>query len=131
MFVIWDNGTIIICCLFCLNICSSFAAVYCMSILRVGQSSVQPPREKYRGVWGISEHSLSHGWVLIRKCFYSHLTRQSDYRALLLSLSHRNSSMVGAAPSVRKAELGALLAPDQKTDPSHSAFIMALCGINL
>ena len=39
--------------------------------------------------------------------------------------------MVGAAPSVRKAELGALLAPDQKTDPSHSAFIMALCGINL
>ena len=30
--------------------------------------------------------------------------------------------MVGAAPSVRKAELGALLAPDRKTDPSQSAF---------
>ena len=30
--------------------------------------------------------------------------------------------MVGAAPSVRKAKLGALLAPDRKTDPSQSAF---------
>ena len=30
--------------------------------------------------------------------------------------------MVGATPSVRKAELGALLAPDRKTDPSQSAF---------
>ena len=30
--------------------------------------------------------------------------------------------MVGAAPSVRKAEIGALLAPDRKTDPSQSAF---------
>ena len=30
--------------------------------------------------------------------------------------------MVDAAPSVWKAELGVLLAPDQKTDPSHSAF---------
>ena len=30
--------------------------------------------------------------------------------------------MVGATPSVRKAELRALLAPDQKTDPSQSAF---------
>ena len=39
--------------------------------------------------------------------------------------------MVGVAPSVQKAELGALLAPDQKTDPSHSAFIIALCGFNL
>ena len=58
-------------------------------------------------------------------------TRQSDYKALLLSLSHRNSSMVGATPRVRKAKLGALLAPDQKTDLSHSAFIMALCGINI
>ena len=38
--------------------------------------------------------------------------------------------MVGAAPSVRKAELGALLAPDRKTDTSQSAFIVALCGTN-
>ena len=30
--------------------------------------------------------------------------------------------MVGATPSVQKAELGALLAPDRKTDPSQSAF---------
>ena len=30
--------------------------------------------------------------------------------------------MGGAAPSVRKAELGALLVPDRKTDPSQSAF---------
>jgi len=39
--------------------------------------------------------------------------------------------MVGVAPGVQKAELEALSAPDWKTNPSHFAFILALCGINL
>ena len=89
-----------------------------------------PLVKEYGGVRDISERSLSHSWVLLRRCFTPR-TRLSDYTALLLPLSHRNASMVGAAPSVRKAELGALLVPDQKTDLSHSAFITALCGINL
>ena len=80
-----------------------------------------PPRKRYEGVRAIPEYSLSHFLVILRRCFLPR-TRQSDYRALLLSLSHRNSSMVSAAPSVRKTGLGALLAPDWKTDPSQSAF---------
>ena len=41
--VIWDNGMFVIYCLFYLNICSSCAAVYCMQILGVGQSSASAP----------------------------------------------------------------------------------------
>ena len=39
--------------------------------------------------------------------------------------------MVGATPIVRKAELGDLLAPDRKTDPSQSSLMMALYEMNL
>ena len=56
--VIWDNGMFIIYCLFYLNICSSCAAVYCMQILGVGQSSAFAPRKKDTGVFGIYLNAL-------------------------------------------------------------------------
>ena len=51
-------------------------------------------------------------------------TRQSDYIALTLSLSHMSSIILnfGVAPGIRKAELGALYMPkSDKADSSPKA----------
>ena len=57
IFVIWDNGIFIICCPFGMNMCSSFAAVHCISSERwpgVGFG----PLERCTGVFRVFRNTL-------------------------------------------------------------------------
>ena len=72
-------------------------------------------------VFGINlKHSLSKKIGPLRRCL-AQQTRQSDYTALSLSLSHRSSIILnfGVAPGIRNAELGALYTP--KSDKADSS----------
>ena len=82
------------------------------------------PHVTSTGVFGINLNTLyPKKFGPLRRCL-AQRTRQSDYTALSPSLSHRNLIILnfGAAPSIRKAELGALYTPkSDKADSSPEA----------
>ena len=104
--------------IYCLSL-ESFSS--CEAILYINPESWPVvgfcPHIKVRGCSG---HTLTLFIPLLGpfKEVFITMNPQSDYRALSLSLSHRNSSMVGATPGIWKTVRGALTAPDRKKSQS-------------